>query len=53
MQQDDEGGGWTQIMQSGSSLKRRVYPFGHAANIVWGYQSPWKYPQVDPQKSIL
>ena len=25
------GGNWTQIMQSGSSLKQHLFPFGHAA----------------------
>ena len=31
-QQRDQSRGWTQIMRSGSSLKRRLLPFGHAAD---------------------
>ena len=31
-QQRDQGAGWTQIIRSGSLLKRRLNPFGHAAD---------------------
>ena len=33
-QQRDQGAGWTQTIRSGSSLKQRLYPFGHAADIL-------------------
>ena len=47
MQQRDQGAGWTQIMRSGSSWKRRLYPFGHAASIVCVWTPEFFFMTID------